>query len=132
MKQFLIKNKVVIIGVATAIALAISELVKGGEASTKVLIFSAMIAGASWVARNLRGQWATISGLVGNSLAAYLTMQETGNVSYAQLLLQFIISLLAVIAAPAKSIGYEKSEVIKEAKKEGEAIQPGSPTKITQ
>jgi len=75
MKEFLIKNKVVIIGVATAVALAISELIKGGNASISVLVFSGLIAGASWIARNLRGQWATIAGLVGNALAAYLTMQ---------------------------------------------------------
>lgn len=124
MKEWILKNKVVIIGLLSACLLAVSELVKGGNASVQVLIFSGLIAGASWVARNLRGQWATIIGIFGNALAAYLTQQETGNVSYAQLLLQFIVSLLAVIAAPAKSIGYEQSATITEAIKEGEVIQP--------
>ena len=124
MKAFLMKHKVVILGMLAAVALAISEMVKGGEASVKVLVFSGLIAAASWIARNLRGQFATITGLIGNSLAAYLTMQETGSVSYAQLVLQLIISVLAALSAPAKSSGYEKTEVIKDAKKEGEAIQP--------
>lgn len=131
MKNWIQKNKVVIIGIMTAIALAISELVKGGEASTKVMVFAGLIATASWIARNLRGQWATITGLFGNALATYLTMQQNGEVSYAQLVLQLVISVLAVISAPAKSVGYEKSEVIAEAKKEGEDIQPSSPTKTT-
>lgn len=127
--NFLLKNKVVIIGVLTAIALAVSELVKGGDASIKVIVFSGIIAGASWIARNLRGQAATIIGLVGNAVAAYLTMMENGTVSYAQLIIQFLVSFLAVLAAPPKSAGYEKAEPIVAAKKEGEAIQPSSPTK---
>jgi len=37
--------------------------------------------------------------------------------------------LLAVLAAPAKGVGYEKSAVVVEAKAEGEEIQKSSPTK---
>jgi len=124
MKEFFNKNKVLIFGLVSAIALAISELIKGGQSSTKVLVFSGIIAAASFAARNLRGQWASIAGLVGNALAAYLTQLQTGNVQLAQLILQMVIGLLAVLAAPAKSEGYEKSPVITEAKREGEIITP--------
>lgn len=123
-KTFFNNNKVLIIGLASAIALAVSELVKGGEASIKMLVFSGLIAAASYLGRNLRGQWASIVGLVGNALAAYLTQEQNGSVSYAQLILQFVVSLLAVIAAPAKSIGYEKTPVIENAKEEGKEIKP--------
>lgn len=124
MKQWLMKNKVVIIGVLAAAFLAVSEAVKGGEASIKVLVFSGLIAAAGWVANNLRGQVASIVGLVGNALVTYLTMQENGSVSWAQILIQFILGVLAILSAPAKSAGYEKTELIVEAKKEGEVIQP--------
>jgi hypothetical protein len=87
-------------------------------------VFSALIAGAGFLANNLRGQIASIIGLLGNTLTVFLTMQENGTVSWAQLLIQFMIGVLAILAAPAKSEGYEKSPIIEEAKKEGEEIQP--------
>lgn len=121
------KNKVLIIGLLSAVLLAVSELIKGGQSSTKVLIFSGLIAAAGFLANNLRGQVASIIGLLGNSLTVFLTMQQQGTVSWAQLLIQFMVGVLAILAAPAKSEGYEKTELIKEAKKEGEIIQP-SPT----
>lgn len=125
-EKFFGNNKVVIIGFLTAVALAVSELIKGGESSTKVLIFSAAIAAASWLARNLRGQWATITGLLGSALSTYLTMVQAGTVSWSQLILTLVVSLLAVLSAPAKSIGYEHTDIIMEAKKEGELTNPTS------
>lgn len=122
MKSFFMKNKVLIVGLLSAILLAVSEVVKGNEASIKMLVFSGLIAAASFLARNIRGQAGTIIGLFGNALAAWLGQLETGSVQYSQLVLQLIISVLAVLSAPAKSLGYEKTDAIVDAKKEGEKI----------
>lgn len=124
MKQFFLKNKVLIVGLLSAVLLAVSELVKGGEASIKMLVFSGVIAALTFLARNLRGQIATMSALFGNALAAFLTQSQTGHVEWSQLVLQTLISLLGALSAPAKSLGYEKTDTILDAKKEGEVIQP--------
>ncbi len=124
MKDFFMKNKVLIIGLLSAILLAISEIVKGNDASIKMLIFSAVVAGLSFLAKNLRGQAASIAGLIASALTAYLTQQETGHVSWAQIVTQTLIALLGIWASPAKSVGYEKTDIIVEAKKSGEEIQP--------
>lgn len=129
MKNWINENKVFLAGLLTAVALTLTEILKAGETSIKLIVFAGFIAAASYLARNLRGQWATIAGLVGNGLAAYLTMLESGSVSWAQLILQFIIGMLAIIAAPAKSIGYEKSPIIEEARREGEVIKPSTAPK---
>ncbi len=125
MKQtFFNKNKVLIFGLLSAVALTLNETFRAGVASPKILVFAALIAAASFLAKNLRGQWATITGLVGNALVVYLTQYEQGNVSIEQLILQFIIGFLAIIMPPAKSIGYERTQVITDAKAQGESVQP--------
>lgn len=124
MKSLLMKNKVLIAGLLSAVLLAISEVVKGNDASIKMLVFSGFIAAASFLARNLRGQAASIAGLVGNAVAAYVAQQANGHVEWSQIISQTLLTLIAIWVGPAKSLGYEKSDTIMEAKKEGEVIQP--------
>ena len=123
-KSFFNQNKVLIFGLLSAILLAANEVLKTGDANNKVLIFAGAIAGASFLANNLRGQWASIAGLAGTALATYLAMEQTGNVSYYQLILQIVIGYLAIVASPPKGRGYEHAVVIEQAKAEGEAIKP--------
>lgn len=118
------KNKVLIIGLASAIALPVYELISKGDTSSKIIITAVAVALTSYLARNLRGQWQTIASIVGTVLATYIVQDQTGNVSVAQLIMQFIILFLGASSAPAKSIGYEHTPVIMEAKKEGESIVP--------
>lgn len=126
MQEFLNKYKVLIVGLLMAVALPLQEIIVHGAASTQVLVFAAFTAALSYVARNFRGQWATIAGLLGTTLATYITMQTAGAVSWSQLVLQFVISILAALTPPAKSRGYENTPEIKLAKQEGEVAVPTS------
>ena len=126
MQEFLNKYKVLIVGLLMAVALPLQEIIVHGAASTQVLVFAAFTAALSYVARNFRGQWATIAGLLGTTLATYITMQTSGAVSWSQLVLQFVISILAALTPPAKSRGYENTPEIKLAKQEGEVAVPTS------
>jgi hypothetical protein len=123
MKQnFFQKNKVVISGAVLATTLAIMELSKAGEASTKALIFAGAIALTAFLARNLRGQWSTIATMLGTSVATYVSMEQTGNVSWLQLVGQAIVLFLGATAPPAKDREYEHSTPILEAKEEAAAM----------
>lgn len=126
MGTFFEKYKVVIFGVLAAVALAVNELVGAGEANTKVLIYAAAMAALSFLANSLRGQWATIIGVVLTSFATYLTMEQNGDVSWVQLIGSLLAALLAVFAPPAKSRGYENTTTIVQAKQQGEAITPSA------
>jgi hypothetical protein len=121
---FLNDYKVLIIGLLSAVALALNEVFKTGGASTKALVFAAFVAAVSFLANNLRGQWATIAGIVGTTLTTYITMEQNGTISWQQLILQTIVALLAVVASPAKSRGYEHTTAIQQAKTQGEKKKP--------
>lgn len=72
MKSFFIKNRVFILGLLNAAILACTEIMTPGNVpSTYVLVFSLFIAVISYVARNAKGQIATIFGMIGTSLSAY-------------------------------------------------------------
>lgn len=117
-------NKVLIIGLLSAVALALNEIFVKGDYNTKALVFAAFIAALSFLANNLRGQWATIAGILGTTIATYVTMDQTGNVSWPQLIMQAVIALLAVVAPPAKSRGYEHTVTIEGARYQGERKVP--------
>jgi cell division protein FtsW (lipid II flippase) len=131
MKQnFFNEYKVVIIGLISAVALALNELFIQGEASTKVLVYAAFLAALSFLAKNLRGQWATISGIVATALSTYITQEQSGTISWPQIILQAVIAFLAVVAPPAKSRGYEHTQTIQNAKAAGEVSFPSTASKL--
>jgi hypothetical protein len=123
------QNKVVIVGLLTAVLLAVQEAMKAGESSTKVFVFAGILAAISFLANNLRGQVATIIGIVGTAISTYVTMDQTGSVSWSQIVLQTMLALLAVFAPPAKSKGYEYTQTIQQAKSQGERIKPSTGSK---
>lgn len=125
-RTFFEENKVVILGLTMAVALALNELVIKGEKSTKALVFAGFLAGLSFLANNLRGQWASIAGIFGTALTTYITMESTGTISWPQIILQAVIAYLAVVAPPAKSRGYEHTNTIEQAKSQGERIYPST------
>lgn len=125
LSEWFTKNKVLVIGLLSAIALPIYELISKGETSTKVIVMAAAVALTSYLARNLRGQWATIAAIVGTVLATYITQDQSGlPISWAQLILQFVVLFLGAVSAPAKSIAYEKTPVIMQAKMQSEVAVP--------
>lgn len=111
------KNKVLIIGLLSAILLAANELfVRPEPPSVKALLIAGLAAAASFLANNLRGQWASIAGIVGTCVATYITMETTGSISWPQLILQLILGLLAIVSPPPKARSYEHDENIVNAK----------------
>lgn len=118
------KNKVLLIGLLSAIALPLYDLVSKGETSVKILTVAFLAAATSYLARNLRGQVATILGIVGTIVATYFTDTTTNPISWAQITLQAVILYLAAVTPPAKSVGYERTTEIKKAKRQGEILVP--------
>lgn len=118
------RNKVLLIGLLTSVALPLYDLVSKGETSAKVLVVAFLGGTTSYLARNLRGQVATICGIVGTIVATYFTDSIDHPISWAQITLQALILYLAAVSPPAKSVGYERTSIIEEAKKQGQLIVP--------
>lgn len=118
------KNKVLLIGLVMSVALPLSDLLNKGVTSTKVLVVAGLAAITSVLARNLRGQIGTLAGVIGTLLATYFTDSNNHPISWAQITLQAIILYFGASSAPPKSIGYERTAEIVEAKKQGELLVP--------
>lgn len=117
-------NKVLLIGLLSAVALPLAKLVQDGDVPAKILIVAGMAAATSFLARNLRGQIATIFSVVGTILATYFTDSPTTPISWQQIIFQAVVLFLGASSGPAKSVGYERTPEILEAKKNGEELVP--------
>lgn len=123
MKEFISKNKVILLGALGAIGVALTSFVGQPELQIKPLVFAVVAALLAYLANNLRGQWVSIAGILGMSLTTFITMEQTGTVSWQQLILQAVVAFIAVVASPPKPQGYEQTAIIKKAVEQGAAIQ---------
>jgi membrane protein implicated in regulation of membrane protease activity len=129
-KSFWDKNKVFILGALGAIALALEPFINdtSDEMKWKVVGFAALMAVLSYLAKEWRGQAMSIIGIIGNLAGVFVTVQQTGKFTWNQFILQAIVAIIAAVSADAKSRGYENTETIKAAKREGEQINPAQLT----
>lgn len=127
-KQFIDDNKVFLIGLAGALALALQQFLGTPEVNFPAVGFAALIAILSYFAKEWRGQGVTILGIIGTVSGVFVQLQQAGTFTWNQFFLASVAAILSAVAPPPKSSGYEESEVIKEAKAEGEEIHPASLT----
>lgn len=123
-QTFFQRNKVLLLGLLGSIGLALSAFVGQQAIEVKPLAYAVLTAALSYLANNLRGQWVSVAGIFGTLLSTYITMEQTGTISWQQLILQGIVAFIAVVAPPAKSRGYEHTDEIVMAKVKGEQIAP--------
>jgi membrane protein implicated in regulation of membrane protease activity len=130
MTNFWNKNKVFILGLLGAIALAIEPFTTNvnEEVKWRLVGFAVLIAVLSYLAKEWRGQGLSIVGILGNVSAVFITVYNTGHFTWNQFILQLILAIITAAGADPKSRGYENTQIIKEAKKEGEQIVPAKLT----
>lgn len=130
MKQFWDNNKVFILGLLGAVALALQPFINNAtdDIKWKSVGFAALMAALSYVAKEWRGQAISIIGILGNLAGVYVTIQQTGVFSWNQFILQGVVAIIAAVSADAKSRGYEQTPTIKQAKIEGEINNPAALT----
>lgn len=128
MKEFFAKHKVFILGGLAAIAVVLQEFISQPEPSWKVVGFAAFMALLAFVAKEWRGQGLSIVGIVGNLAGVFVTIWQTGNFTWTQFALQAILAIIATAVPNPKSVGYEKTDVIQQAKSDGETTHPANLT----
>lgn len=129
MNQFFEKNKVFLVGLFSAVLLAIQPYMGGGvKLDFKVVGLAAGIAILSYLAKEWRGQGMTILGIIGVVAGTVVALYENGSLSWQQLIFEVAFALVFSAMPDPKSRGYEQSSIIKEAKKEGETIVPAKLT----
>lgn len=108
MKQFIQKNKVLLLGALGSIGVVLNEFLSKPDVSWKAISFAIFATLLSYFANNLRGKAASIAGILGTLFATFMTMNENGTISWGQLGIQAAVAFLAVVAPPAKPDSYEK------------------------
>jgi len=122
MKKFFNDNKVLIFGLLAAVAMTVQQYTEAGPVDYKVLALAAVIAAIGFLAKNLRGQWATILLSVLPSLGIILTnVQSHVPISWSQIIASAAIAIGGVFAPPTKSLNYEKAPEIVVAKQQAAA-----------
>ena len=130
MKQFWIENKVFVLGLIGAILIVLQQFTDIDRLSYKALAFAVILAGLSYVAKEWRGQTTSMIGIICTVLTTIITTYQSGeSISYLQIIIQVLGLFLATQSPDAKSRGYEHSDIVMEAKKEGELLNPALLTK---
>ncbi len=127
-KNLWMEYKVFIFGLAGAILLTLQQFSSETQVDGKVVGIALGMAAISYVAKNWRGQSASIIGIIGNFGYAFETVLNTGHFTWAQLIIQLTLVFGFAFMPDPKSRGYEQTATIKNAKIEGEVIQPASLT----
>lgn len=117
MQTFLHANKVFLLGLLGAIGTVLEQYMGEATVNYRVIAFAVVIAGLSYAANNLRGQYISILGVLGTSLATVATGLSNGNtVQWPQLILSTLVAVIAVVAPAAKPLSYESNPTIVAAK----------------
>ena len=135
MKAYLLKNRVLIIGLLSSIVTGVTAVVTPEMTTVNWLAlgYAAALAGLSFGANNLRGKWASAAGIFTTLAAALTTMQTMPNINWQVFLVQLILSLLgailSVLASPPKEASYEHDSTIVAAKTDPDVVFPKSHSK---
>lgn len=122
MKQFWEKNKVFILGLLASISVVVQQFAGSAEIEWKAIGYAVLMATLSFVANKWRGEYVTITGIVGTLAGVLVLTLQTGKFTWSQFILSAVAALLAAVAPPPKSIEYERSPVIEKAKAQAEVL----------
>ena len=119
MEKFFQANKVLIFGLLSAIAMTVQQYTGSAKVDYKVLGLAALVAAIGFLAKNLRGQSATILASLVPSLGIILTQAQSNvPISWMQIMTSAAIAIAGVFAPPTKSLAYEQAPAIVAAKQE--------------
>jgi hypothetical protein len=92
-------NKVSIVGILSALVLAVSEIIRPGEELNYwVLAFSAVIGVLTYIGKSLGGQMSTIIGLVVSTITVFLVAHPVpGMIEFDDIFSKYILPLAIAI-----------------------------------
>lgn len=122
-KDFLMSNKVFILGLISALAVVLQQALVEPSINWPTMAFGAGIAVLSYIANQWRGQGVTLFGIIGTVAYVISTTIAYGvPIEWGKLLIAIILAILSAFMPPAKSVNYEKSAVIEKAKEQATVI----------
>ncbi len=116
-KTFLGSNKVFILGLLAALAVALQQFIGEAAVDWKSVGLAGGMAILSYIANQWRGQGLTITGILGTLSYVFISNWGGGHIDWSQMILMSVVAILGAVAPPPKSGSYEKSDAIVKAKK---------------
>lgn len=120
------KNKLFWTGLIGAAIVAVQQLAFEPVIDWKAIGFAAFIAIGGYVATTLRGQNISMYTMIANILAVVITDANDMVFDWKQLGFQVALQVLAWVSSDAKPVGYERTDVIKNAKIQGQIVTPSA------
>jgi hypothetical protein len=116
MKAFWTKYHVFIIGLISSVCLTLSEFTTGKEIDWMVVGYAVFVGVGSYFAKNLKGQGATIAGILLTTGAnTYTVLHDGGQVNVSQLLMTVAVSVGLALAhassTPATTVDVKPVEL---------------------
>lgn len=130
MKEFFEKNKVFLVGLLAAVLVAIQPFGQTDKIQWAAVALAGGIAALSYLAKEWRGQGMSILGIIAIAADILILSYQNGGteLNWEKALFNFILAIGFTVIPDPKSRGYEQTDVIKAAKKEGEEILPAKLT----
>lgn len=123
------KYKVLIMALIGALTITLQEFIGDtGPVNYPALLLALGLTILAFFAKEWRGQGMTITGIIGVAADTIYTLYQTGSFSWERAGLLFLVAVGTAAVPDPKSRGYEHTEVIKQAKAEGEQINPAALT----
>ena len=121
--DFFATNKVFITGLLAAIAVVLQQFLMEPSIDWKTIGLAVGIAALSYIANLWRGQGVTLLGIIGT--LAYVFVQNLTSgipLDWSKIILMAVVAIISAVAPPPKSVNYEKSAVIEQAKDQAAVI----------
>lgn len=97
MKDFILRNKVIIAAFLSALVLVLQQALSTGQTDLKAIGFAAFVALLGVAARNWAGQGVTVLGILGTLSGVFINIQSTGTFTWNEFILSAVIALLTAI-----------------------------------
>jgi hypothetical protein len=99
MKNFILKNKVIISAFISALILVLQQAMSTGATECKAIGFAALLALLGVLAREWKGQGVTISGIIGTLAGVFVNIQSTGSFTWNEFLLSAAVAILMAVSS---------------------------------
>lgn len=120
------KNKLFWTGLISAVLIAVQQLAFEETIDWKAIGFAAFIAAGGYVATTLRGQNISMLTMIANVLGVIITDANDMVFDWKQLAFQVAFQIIAWVMPDAKPVGYERADVIRDAKIQGQIVTPNA------
>ncbi|HEU4574623.1 MAG TPA: hypothetical protein VFS36_06435 [Chitinophagaceae bacterium] len=98
MKEFILKNKVLVSAIVSALILTLQQALSSGSIDWKAIGFACLIAIIGVIANQWKGGGVTVLGILGTLAGVFHTIWTTGSFTWNEFILSAIVAILMAVS----------------------------------